>query len=99
MACVVEESKRNGYPVELRGDIRRFEQYRATVYRMLMATEIEPELTSPRCPVLVLGGSLDRTRRHNSREPWLAQSLTQTTRKFALATIWRCRRLTSSPIA
>jgi 3-oxoadipate enol-lactonase len=73
MAFAVEESMRNGYPTELRGDIRRFERYRArwlgndplsyaTVYRMLAATEIEHELTRLRCPVLVIGGSLDRTR-------------------------------------
>jgi 3-oxoadipate enol-lactonase len=73
MAFAVEESMRNGYPTELRDDIRRFERFRArwlgndplsyaTVYRMLAATEIEHELTRLRCPVLVIGGSLDRTR-------------------------------------
>jgi len=73
MAFAVEESMRNGYPEELRGDIRRFEQFRArwlgndpssyaTVYRMLAATDIQDELTELRCPVLVIGGSLDRVR-------------------------------------
>ena len=73
MAFAVEESMRNGYPVELRGDLKRFERYRArwlgndplsyaTVYRMLAATDIEAELSGLRCPVLVIGGSLDRTR-------------------------------------
>jgi 3-oxoadipate enol-lactonase len=81
MAVAVEESMRNGYPTELRGDIKRFERYRArwlgndpasyaTVYRMLAATDIEGELTSLRCPVLVIGGSLDRT-----RPPHLAQAV------------------------
>ena len=64
---------RNGYPDELRGDSRRFEQYRArwlgndpasyaTVYRMLAATDMMDELTKLRCPVLVIGALLDRTR-------------------------------------
>ena len=81
MAFAVEESMRNGYPVELRGDVKRFERYRArwlgndpssyaTVYRMLAATDIEDELTRLRCPVLVIGGSLDRT-----RPPQLAQAV------------------------
>ena len=72
---------RNGYPVELRGDVKRFERYRArwlgndpssyaTVYRMLAATDIEDELTRLRCPVLVIGGSLDRT-----RPPQLAEAV------------------------
>jgi 3-oxoadipate enol-lactonase len=73
MAFAVEDSMNNGYPAKLRGDIKRFEQYRArwlgndpssyaTVYRMLAATDIEGELTRLRCPVLVIGASLDRTR-------------------------------------
>jgi len=73
MAFAVEESMRNGYPEELRGDTRRYEQFRArwlgndpssyaTVYRMLAATDMEDELTKLRCPVLVIGGSLDRVR-------------------------------------
>ena len=73
MASVVEDSMKNGYPAELRADIKRFERYRArwlgndpssyaTVYRMLAATDIEAELSGLRCPVLVIGGSLDRVR-------------------------------------
>jgi 3-oxoadipate enol-lactonase len=73
MAFAVEETMRNGYPDELRVDVARFEQYRArwlgndpssyaTVYRMLAATEMHEELTRFSCPVLVIGGSLDRTR-------------------------------------
>jgi 3-oxoadipate enol-lactonase len=73
MAFAVEESMRNGYPDELRGDIRRFERYRArwlgndpssyaTVYRMLAATDMQDELTRLDCPVLVMGGHFDRTR-------------------------------------
>jgi 3-oxoadipate enol-lactonase len=73
MAFAVEESMRNGYPDELRADIRRFEQYRArwlgndpssyaTIYRMLASTDMQDELTTLRCPVLVIAGLLDRTR-------------------------------------
>ena len=73
MAFAVEDSMRNGYPDELRGDSRRFEQYRArwlgndpasyaTVYRMLAATDMMDELTKLHCPVLVIGALLDRTR-------------------------------------
>jgi 3-oxoadipate enol-lactonase len=73
MAFAVEESMRNSYPDELRGDIKRFERYRArwlgndpssyaTIYRMLAATEMQDELARLSCPVLVIGGSFDRTR-------------------------------------
>ena len=73
MAFAVEESMRNGYAEELRDDTRRFEQFRArwlgndpssyaTVYRMLASMEIQDGLTKLRCPVLVIGGSLDRVR-------------------------------------
>jgi 3-oxoadipate enol-lactonase len=73
MAFAVEESMRNGYPDELRGDLRQFERYRArwlgndpasyaTVYRMLAATGMEHDLRRLRCPVLVIGGTFDRTR-------------------------------------
>jgi 3-oxoadipate enol-lactonase len=73
MAVAVEESMRNGYPLELRGDIKRFERYRArwlgndpasyaTVYRMLAHAAMADELAKLSCPVLVIGGSLDRTR-------------------------------------
>jgi 3-oxoadipate enol-lactonase len=73
MALVVEDSMRNGYAPELRGNIGRFERFRArwlgndpvsyaTISRMLAATEMQDELTGLRCPVLVIGGSLDRVR-------------------------------------
>jgi 3-oxoadipate enol-lactonase len=73
MGFAVEDSMRNGYAPELRDDIRRFEQFRsrwlgndpasyATVWRMLAATEMESEFTRLKCPVLVIGGSLDRVR-------------------------------------
>jgi 3-oxoadipate enol-lactonase len=73
MAFAVEESMRNGYPDELRGEIKRFERYRArwlgndpssyaTVYRMLAATDMQGELTRLDCPALVMGGHFDRTR-------------------------------------
>jgi 3-oxoadipate enol-lactonase len=73
MAFAVEDSMRNGYPDALRGDIRRFQQYRArwlgndpssyaTVYRMLAATKMQDELTVLDCPVLVIGGHFDGTR-------------------------------------
>ena len=73
MAFAVEDSMRNGYAPELRGDIRRFERYRArwlgndpssyaTIWRMLAGMDMQGELTGLRCPVLVIGGSLDRVR-------------------------------------
>ena len=73
MAFAVEESMQNGYPAELRGDIKRFEQYRArwlgndpssyaTIYRMLASTNMQDQLAALRCPVLVIGGTFDRTR-------------------------------------
>jgi 3-oxoadipate enol-lactonase len=73
MGFAVEESMKNGYAPELRGDIRRFEQYRArwlgndpasyaTVWRMFAGMELQDELAGLRAPVLVIGGSLDRVR-------------------------------------
>jgi 3-oxoadipate enol-lactonase len=73
MTFAVADSMRNGYPDELRGDIKRFEQYRArwlgndpssyaTVYRMLATTDMKDEMTKLRCPVLVIGALFDRTR-------------------------------------
>ena len=63
----------NGYAPELRGDIKRFERFRArwlgndpasyaAIYRMLANTDMQDELTGLRCPVLVIGATLDRTR-------------------------------------
>jgi 3-oxoadipate enol-lactonase len=73
MALAVENSMLNGYAPELRGDIRRFERFQArwlgndpasyaTIWRMLAGTDMQDELTRLRCPVLVIGGSLDRVR-------------------------------------
>jgi 3-oxoadipate enol-lactonase len=80
MAFAVEDSIKNGYAPELRGDLRRFERYRArwlgndpasyaTVWRMLAGADMQDELAGLRCPVLVIGGSLDRV-----RPPALAQA-------------------------
>jgi 3-oxoadipate enol-lactonase len=80
MAFAVTDSMQNGYPAELRGDIKRFERYRArwlgndpssyaTIWRMLAGLDMQAELTQLRCPVLVIGGSLDRV-----RPPALAQA-------------------------
>jgi 3-oxoadipate enol-lactonase len=73
MAFAVTDAMLNGYPPELRGDIKRFERYRtrwlgndpasyATIWRMLVGTDMQAELTKLRCPALVIGGSLDRVR-------------------------------------
>jgi len=73
MAFAVEDSMLNGYAPELRGDIKRFERFRirwlgndpssyATIWRMLAAADMQDELASLTCPVLVIGGSLDRVR-------------------------------------
>jgi 3-oxoadipate enol-lactonase len=81
MAFAVENSMLNGYAPELRGDIGRFERFRArwlgndplsyvTISRMLAGTEMQDELAGLRCPVLVIGGSLDRV-----RPPPLAEAL------------------------
>jgi 3-oxoadipate enol-lactonase len=69
MTFAVEDLMLNGYPPELRGDLKRFQRYRArwlgndpasyaTIYRMLAGTDMQDELTRLRCPVLVIGGSL-----------------------------------------
>ena len=73
MAFAVENAMLNGYAPELRGDIRRFERFQArwlgndpssyaTIWRMLANADMRDELTALRCPVLVIGGSLDRVR-------------------------------------
>jgi len=81
MAVAVEDSMLNGYAPELRGDLRRFERFRtrwlgndpssyATIWRMLAAADVQDELAGLACPVLVIGGSLDRV-----RPPPLAESV------------------------
>jgi 3-oxoadipate enol-lactonase len=73
MTFAVEDSMLNGYAPELRDDLKRFERFRArwlgndplsyaTIWRMLASTEMQDELAALRCPVLVIGGSLDRVR-------------------------------------
>jgi len=73
MAFAVEDSMLNGYAPELRGDIKRFERFRtrwlgndpssyATIWRMLAAADMQDDLARLACPVLVIGGSLDRVR-------------------------------------
>lgn len=73
MAPAVEDSMLNGYAPELRGDTQRFERFRArwlgndpasfaAIYRMLAGMDMQDELARLKCPVLVIGGSLDRVR-------------------------------------
>jgi 3-oxoadipate enol-lactonase len=81
MTVAVEDSMLNGYAPELRGDLARFERFRnrwlgndpssyATIWRMLAAADMQDELARLVCPVLVIGGSLDRV-----RPPPLAESV------------------------
>jgi 3-oxoadipate enol-lactonase len=69
----VEDSMANGYAPELRNDPASFAAFRArwlgndpasyaAIYRMLAGMDLQSELASIRCPVLVLGGALDRVR-------------------------------------
>jgi len=73
MAFAITDAMQNGYVPELRGDLARFERYRArwlgndpasyaTIWRMLADLDMQDEMTRLRCPVLVIGGSLDRVR-------------------------------------
>ena len=70
----------NGYPAELRGDAQRFAEFRArwlggdpmsygAIYRMLIHTDLQPELPQIACPVLVTAGTLDRVRPPHLVEP------------------------------
>ena len=70
----------NGYPTELRGDAERFASFRArwlgsdplsfgAIYRMLIATDLQPELSRIACPVLITAGALDRVRPPHLIEP------------------------------
>ena len=70
----------NGYPAELRGDAERFAAFRArwlgsdplsfgAIYRMLIATDLQPELPRIACPVLVTAGTFDRVRPPHLVEP------------------------------
>ena len=73
MASVVDDAMLSGYAVELRGDGKRFEQFRArwlgndpssyaTIWRMLVNADMQDTLARIGCPALVIGGSLDRVR-------------------------------------
>lgn len=73
MAFAVGDSMKNGYAEELRGDLKRFERFQArwlgndpssyaAVWRMLANADMDAELARLSCPVLVIGGSLDRVR-------------------------------------
>src|SRR6195256_604558 len=73
MAFAVADAMQNGYAPELRGDLARFERYRArwlgndpasyaTIWRMLAGLDMQEELAGLRCPVVLIGGSLDRVR-------------------------------------
>ena len=80
MAAAVDESFASGYPTELRGDMARFNAFRArwlgndpasyaTIYRMLAGTDLTDELSRIACPTLVIGGRFDRTRPPATAEP------------------------------
>lgn len=73
MAFAVGDSMKGGYAEELRGNLTRFERFQArwlgndpssyaTVWRMLANADMDAELARLSCPVLVIGGSLDRVR-------------------------------------
>src|SRR5262249_26250820 len=73
MRSVVEAMMEMGYPPELRTEAGRFAAFRArwlgndpasyaAIYRMLVGLDLQHELARITCPVLVLGGSLDRVR-------------------------------------
>jgi 3-oxoadipate enol-lactonase len=83
MAVAVEDAMLGGYAPEIRGDIARFERFRtrwlgndpssyATIWRMLASADMQDELARLTCPVLVIGGSLDRV-----RPPALAQAVAE----------------------
>jgi 3-oxoadipate enol-lactonase len=80
MRSAVEGSMANGYPDELRGNAVRFAAFRArwlgndpasyaAIYRMLAGMDLSTAIASIACPVLVLGGSLDRVRPPALAEP------------------------------
>jgi 3-oxoadipate enol-lactonase len=80
MRSVVDDSMANGYAPELRTDAARFAAFRArwlgndpasyaAIYRMLAGMDLQEELATIGCPVLVLGGALDRVRPPALAEP------------------------------
>jgi 3-oxoadipate enol-lactonase len=73
LRVAVDATADNGYPAELRTDGAKFAAFRArwlandpvsfaSIYRMLAAMDLMPELAAIRCPVLVIGGQYDRGR-------------------------------------
>jgi 3-oxoadipate enol-lactonase len=80
MRVAVDDSMANGYAPELRGNAARFAAFRArwlgndpssfaAIYRMLVGMDLQEELARIACPVLVMGGSLDRVRPPAMVEP------------------------------
>ncbi len=80
MRVAVEDTMANGYAAELRGNAARFAAFRArwlgndpasfaAIYRMLAGMDLQDELARIACPVLVLGGRLDRVRPPAMVEP------------------------------
>jgi 3-oxoadipate enol-lactonase len=80
MRISLDDSMANGYAPELRTDAVRFATFRArwlgndpasyaAIYRMLAGMDLREELGDIVCPVLVLGGSLDRVRPPALAEP------------------------------
>lgn len=85
LRAVVDDTLAAGYPPELRQDAERFQAFRArwlgsdpasfaAIYRMLAAMELQSELASIACPVMVIAGALDRTRPPAMVEP-IARSI------------------------
>jgi 3-oxoadipate enol-lactonase len=80
MRTMVADAMANGYLPELRTDGARFAAFRArwlgndpgsyaAIYRMLVHLDMTHELSRIHCPVLVIAGSLDRTRSPALVEP------------------------------
>ena len=80
MRMAVEDSMANGYAPELRADEARYQAFRArwlgndpasfaAIYRMLAGMDLQEEVARIACPVLVLGGRLDRVRPPAMVEP------------------------------
>ncbi len=71
--AAVDATADNGYPAGLLTDPAKFAAFRArwlandpvsfaSIYRMLAAMDLMPDLAAIRCPVLVIGGEYDRGR-------------------------------------
>jgi 3-oxoadipate enol-lactonase len=84
LSGAVEDSMTSGYAVELRDNAARYARFRsrwlgndpasyATIYRMLANTEMQDELRTLACPVLVIGATFDRV-----RPPPMAEAVAKT---------------------